>query len=67
MDTFKALLEAIEAYSDAKAEYKKVSENVRFDRGYFCAREQGELDRAKKQLREALEAHIRHVMAMKEV
>lgn len=65
MDTFEALLEAIEAYSDAKAEYKKASQNCVV--GYFLHREREAVDRTKKQLREALEAHIKHVGALREI
>ncbi len=67
MDTFDVLLEKIEQYSQASAEYKAATERVRYDRGYFCSRERETLDRAKKQLREALDEHIRCVMLSKEV
>lgn len=67
MDTFEDLLAAVEAYSDAKAEYKAASANVRFDRAYFCARENQLVITAKKRLNEALEAHIRKVVAIKEI
>lgn len=59
MDTFEELLEAIEAYSDAKAEYKKASQNCVV--GYFLHREREALTRTKKRLQEALDAHIKSV------
>lgn len=65
MDTFEELLEAIEAYSDAKAAYSKAKEGARS--AYFYGREENERDRTKKRLREALEAHIRHVAAIREI
>lgn len=65
MDTFEALLEAMEAYSDAKAEYKKASQNCVV--GYFLHREREALDRAKKQLKETLDAYVSRVVALKEV
>jgi len=65
MDTFEELLEAIEAYSDANASYKKAREGAR--EAYFFSRESTERDRTKKRLREALDAHIRHVILSKEV
>lgn len=65
MDTFDELLEAFEAYSDAKAEYNKASETCVV--GYFLHREREARDRAKKRLGEALEAHIKHVTAIKEI
>lgn len=67
MDPFETLLEAIEAYSDAKAQYKAASENVRYDRGYFCARENQAVISAKKRLKEALDGYISRVVATKEV
>jgi hypothetical protein len=67
MDTFDELLEAFEAYSDAKAAYKLVAEKVPYERGYFCHREATAVEKAKKQLRQALEAHIKHVAALREI
>lgn len=67
MDLFETLLEAIEAYSDAKATYKASMENVRYDRGYFCSKEREACDRAKRQLKEALDEYIRRVVSTKEV
>lgn len=65
MDTFEDLLAAVEAYSDAKAEYNKAKEGCR--EAYFLHPERERLDHAKKQLREALEAHVQKIVAMKEV
>jgi len=67
MDPFESLLEAIEKYSTAKAEYNAATANVRYDRGYFCAHEQQVLITAKKQLKEALDGYVRQVVAAKEV
>lgn len=67
MDPFESLLEAIEQFSAAAAEYKTAAEKVRFDRGYFLHTEIEARDRAKKQLREALDSYIRQIIAAKEV
>lgn len=67
MDTFEILIEAIEQYATAAAEYKAAADKVAYEKAYFCSREADARDSAKKQLREALDAHIRHTMAMKEV
>jgi hypothetical protein len=61
MDTFEALLEALEAYSDAKAEYKKAKDSCQHSHGYFLHHEREVLDRTKKRLNEALGAHIKAV------
>jgi hypothetical protein len=38
MDTFEALLEAIEQYAAAAAEYKSIAEKVPDERDYYCHR-----------------------------
>lgn len=65
MDTFEDLMEALEAYSDAKAAYNKAKDGARSS--YFYGREENERDRMKKRLKAALEAHIKHVMAVREI
>ena len=65
MDTFEELLEAIEAYSDAKAAYNKAKEGARS--AYFYGREENDRDRTKKRLERALEAHIKYVTALREI
>jgi hypothetical protein len=67
MDTFEALLEAIEAYSDANAEYKKAKASCQHSHQYFLHHEREALDRTKKHLKEALEAHIKQVAALREI
>jgi hypothetical protein len=67
MDTFEALLEAIEQYAAAAAEYKSIAEKVPYERDYYCHREIAARDRAKMQLKQALDLHIRGTVAMKEV
>lgn len=67
MDTFEILLEKTEQYAQALSDYKTAADKVAYDRGYFCSREREALDRAKKQLREALAEHIRHETALREV
>jgi hypothetical protein len=60
-------MEAIEQYAAASAEYKAIAEKVPYERGYYCHTEIEARDRAKKHLREALDEHIRHTMATKEI
>lgn len=67
MIAFENLLEAIETYSVANAEYKAAMEKVRYDRGYFCARETQARITAKFRLKEALDEYVRQAIAMKEV
>lgn len=67
MGAFEKLLEAIEKYAAANAEYKAASEKVRYDRGYFCAREAEAKEAAKLQLKEALDFYVHYVVSMKEV
>lgn len=63
MDTFEKLLEAIEAYSDARAEYKKAKEGCQ--NYYFLDREIERLNSSKDALRHAVAAHVMEVMADK--
>lgn len=69
MDTFEILLDAIDQYAEKSAEYKKdrAIDHAVYGQGYFSSVAALAMGRCKKQLREALDNHIRQVVAMKEI
>jgi hypothetical protein len=65
MDTFDILLAAIDQYAEKSAEYKKARavDAAVYGQGYFSTRESRAHDEAKKHLRDALNGHVRHLVA----